>query len=392
MKNKTKLLRMAMLCMGMVFYATEMRAADYYMTVKCNPTGAAKVYAKHGGEGYKEGTVGTYYAQSTYTFKIKYENPSNGYTFLGWSKGDVATSDDNIEPNLKDVKPGDESSVTLSNGSPTATYYANFTCVQAVSADTIQGSVSCPYTVKLDTTVTLTASPKEGYAFVGWKHGTDADFCSTEASYTFTTNSNNAGTYTAYFAEGASIVAHQTITNGAYWATFYAEDGNYQVPTGTEVYTVTLSGTTMTMNKIADGIVKSGEGVVLKATKGNLAMTKTETEPTGNFTTNSLKGTLTGFTGNENGTIYVLNGNEKGAGFYKLDENGRLAKNKAYLVYSGADAREFFLFDETTSISEELRVKSEEIATAPVYDLQGRRVKNAAKGVYIVNGKKTVIR
>ena len=92
------------------------------------------------------------------------------------------------------------------------------------------------------------------------------------------------------------------------------------------------------------------------------------------------------------GTIYVLNGDEKGAGFYKLAENGTLAANKAYLEYSGADAREYYLFDETTSISEELRVKSEEIATAPVYDLQGRRVNTPTKGVYIVNGKKTVIR
>ena len=93
------------------------------------------------------------------------------------------------------------------------------------------------------------------------------------------------------------------------------------------------------------------------------------------------------------GNIYVLNTGTKGAGFYKLADDGTVPANKAYLVYDGAaGARDYFLFDETTSISEELRVKSEEIATAPVYDLQGRRVKNAAKGVYIVNGKKTVIR
>ena len=50
-------------------------------------------------------------------------------------------------------------------------------------------------------------------------------------------------------------------------------------------------------------------------------------------------------------------------------------------------------------------MKNEECATAPVYDLQGRRVDNAEansslftlhsslkKGVYIVDGKKTVVR
>ena len=175
------------------------------------------------------------------------------------------------------------------------------------------------------------------------------------------------------------VTAHQAITNGAYWATFYTTEGNYQAPTGTEVYAITLSNGKLTMNPVADGIVKSGLAVVLKSTTGSLTMTKTET--TGSFQgTSSLNGTLTEINGNANGNIYVLNTGSKGAGFYKLADDGTVPANKAYLVYDG------------TSISEELRVKSEEIATAPVYDLQGRRVNTPTKGVYIVNGKKTVIR
>jgi hypothetical protein len=47
---------------------------------------------------------------------------------------------------------------------------------------------------------------------------------------------------------------------------------------------------------------------------------------------------------------------------------------------------------ETTSISEKLKVDSEQFAPAAImYDLQGRRVQNAAqKGVYIMNGRKVV--
>ena len=142
--------------------------------------------------------------------------------------------------------------------------------------------------------------------------------------------------------------------------------------------------------------MNSGLAVVLKSTTGSLTMTKTET--TGSFQgTSSLNGNGTtepkskADLGADN--IYVLNTGTKGAGFYKLADDGTVPANKAYLIYDGAaGARDYFLFDETTSISEELRVKSEEIATAPVYDLQGRRVKNAAKGVYIVNGKKVVVK
>ena len=46
----------------------------------------------------------------------------------------------------------------------------------------------------------------------------------------------------------------------------------------------------------------------------------------------------------------------------------------------------------TTDISEELRVKSEEFAPAPVYNLNGQRVANPTKGLYIMNGRKVVIK
>ena len=185
-----------------------------------------------------------------------------------------------------------------------------------------------------------------------------------------------------------AVTAYQA--NGAYWATFYTTDGNYQAPEGTEVYTVSLSGTTLTTNKIADGIVKSGQGVVLKNfTTGNFTMTKTEEEPTGDFAGNNLMGTLKPIKGN--GSIFVLNYGPKGVGFYKLSNNGTLAANKAYLNYSGSvdGTREYFLFDDATAISAP-QMKSEELGE--VYDLQGRRVNTPTKGLYIVNGKKAVVK
>jgi hypothetical protein len=55
-----------------------------------------------------------------------------------------------------------------------------------------------------------------------------------------------------------------------------------------------------------------------------------------------------------------------------------------------APSRINFSFDETTGLSEELRVKSEEFATATWYDLNGRKLNGepSAKGLYIYNGKK----
>ena len=86
----------------------------------------------------------------------------------------------------------------------------------------------------------------------------------------------------------------------------------------------------------------------------------------------------------------MLNTGKKGAGFYKFADDGTVPANKAYLVYDGAaGARDYFLFDEATGIES---THHSPLTTDQYYDLQGRRVNTPTKGVYIVNGKKTVIR
>ena len=89
------------------------------------------------------------------------------------------------------------------------------------------------------------------------------------------------------------------------------------------------------------------------------------------------------------------------------DDTNTIKPFRAWLTYNGANAsRElsFTIDDETTSISEELRVKGEE-SDGVIYDLQGRRVRSAEAnsslftihsslkpGVYIVNGKCVIIK
>lgn len=83
-----------------------------------------------------------------------------------------------------------------------------------------------------------------------------------------------------------------------------------------------------------------------------------------------------------------------GGNFLKI-KDGVVKANKAYLpVLTSAlpsDARLTIIFnDETTGVSE-VRSKAEDIR-APYYDLQGRKVSQPRKGLYIVNGKKTLIK
>ena len=178
----------------------------------------------------------------------------------------------------------------------------------------------------------------------------------------------------------------------AFWSTFYSEAGNYQAPEGTQVFAVNLDGTTITMIPIEDRIAKSGEGVVLKkTTTGNFTMTWTATAPAGDFSGNNLDGTMTQINTTGANDYYVLGNGSGGVGFYKLAESGTIGANKAYLTYSGTLARGYFLFGDATEISATLNDNGE-MTKEKCYDLQGRRVAQPQKGLYIVNGKKVVIK
>lgn len=86
-------------------------------------------------------------------------------------------------------------------------------------------------------------------------------------------------------------------------------------------------------------------------------------------------------------TIYVLSTGNSGVGFYLLASGTKVPANKCYLqVRSGA--RSFIGFGDETAIS----TMNHQPSTIHHYDLQGRRVLQPTKGLYIVNGKKVVIK
>ena len=88
----------------------------------------------------------------------------------------------------------------------------------------------------------------------------------------------------------------------------------------------------------------------------------------------------------------------KEAGFYKVTSDRAIPAGKAYLqiptewlneeTASETKAVKLMFDDgESTGIDEVNRVESKEDV---IYDLQGRRMKNPSKGIYIINGKKVV--
>lgn len=94
-------------------------------------------------------------------------------------------------------------------------------------------------------------------------------------------------------------------------------------------------------------------------------------------------------TGESSSTNYFLNTSNQ---VVKLSADGNLKGMRAYFnVASGVSLVRLFIDDTETSISEidngELNIENQKI-----YNLAGQRVSKAQKGVYIVNGKKVVIK
>ncbi len=139
-------------------------------------------------------------------------------------------------------------------------------------------------------------------------------------------------------------------------------------------------------------IVPAGTPVLLKATTLDTDIAVPVTTSTSDVSANKLKcGDGKTSIGGEGKYDYVLSNGK----FYHASA-GVLAVGKCYLHLDAAPAEANFLtlnFDEnTTSLREKVIVNSEKFATAQYYDLQGRRVVQPTKGLYIVNGRKVVIK
>lgn len=95
---------------------------------------------------------------------------------------------------------------------------------------------------------------------------------------------------------------------------------------------------------------------------------------------------------------YIFAKNSSGdIGFYKLTSDHTLAAHKAYLetdtdiTPTGGNARLTIIFDDgqTASVNS---IRERKVEEDIFYNISGQRVQNPAKGLYIVNGKKVLVR
>lgn len=197
-------------------------------------------------------------------------------------------------------------------------------------------------------------------------------------------------------------VPNPTVTITAGYATFsstYAVDFS---ESGLTAYTATVSENKVVMTPIENGIVPANTGVILKGAAGYYTgvITTTEAVIENNdlvAATEEIPSLATETTVDEvTYKNYILNVVNETPGFYQANDK-KVAAGKAYLQVLAATVAEAKALTivwndgETTGIEEnyEFGTMNSDAAT---FDLSGRKVANPAKGLYIKNGKKFIVK
>lgn len=190
----------------------------------------------------------------------------------------------------------------------------------------------------------------------------------------------------------------------------YSYESAFVVPSDLTVSEIKVVDGKLTVGNYSTGdVVPANTGVMISSsTAGDHSVTLTSAAGSSVFgSENMLRPTGSGITAEamaaaDGGCKYYRLTMHNGTtlGYYWGAADGAafaLGANKAYLAVPTASARltGFDMADsETTDIRVKGRVKSDKLATATIFDLQGRRVADSSlkKGLYIVNGKKYIIK
>lgn len=202
--------------------------------------------------------------------------------------------------------------------------------------------------------------------------------------------------------EGSAITLDATLPeitlntlNDKNYATYYLPF-TAKAPEGVTAYAGTINNGNVQLTEYANGVIPANKGVVLVS----------DTKTTATFTladasevteqTNELTGVLTETdlsSVESSDQVRIFSKKNNVAGFYKPNSNiTTLAANKAYIMAPANEGALVLNFagGEVTGINQATINATE--ANAPIYDLTGRRVAKAVKGIYVKNGKKFIVK
>ena len=205
---------------------------------------------------------------------------------------------------------------------------------------------------------------------------------------------DNGSTFTVSQADLPSLTLNAF--DGKTYASFYVDYPVEVTSENVKVYTGTVSGNTLQMTEANDKIIPANVGVVLVGnTASETSAALSIANSAGTVSHGVIEGSITDVPIGGLQDLYLVLGvsNEEpqSVGFFKPT----VATIPAYRAYIPKSATQsvrglYFNFDgETTSIDPTVLTPAKE---ETIYDLGGRRVNKAVKGIYIKNGKKIYVK
>lgn len=181
------------------------------------------------------------------------------------------------------------------------------------------------------------------------------------------------------------------------YATLYYSYLNLKAPANVQVFAAQYANDKqIALVPIESGIIPAGTGVIIKGKKGSYKFELVDEEDVDSEPITELLGTdRETYITEENYKFYMLStkgGDPATIGFYYQNEDGTSINNaahKCYLKIAAANAPISFTFIDPTGINEVTTT----LDNNEVYTISGVRVNNAQqKGIYIINGKKVVVK
>ena len=175
---------------------------------------------------------------------------------------------------------------------------------------------------------------------------------------------------------------------GANGYSTYCGDHNFTVTSGAKAYTATIKGTSVVLDKIADGtVIGKGEGVILIGDEGKNAVLTLSANDAVTFSDNILQG-VNDETGSIKDNAFVLSTNTNGlTAFVNPGEYNKVSDlmNKAYIVYDASQIQTLpiVISDDATTVD---NVVSTTPASAPfkIHSIDGRLLSAPKNGLNIL--------
>lgn len=226
----------------------------------------------------------------------------------------------------------------------------------------------------------------------------DKSFHNSSSSDVYYTTSENTCAFYLEKAEQQNAVKTTALTVGEVSANVatYSSPFPVKLPEGVDAYIAKQEGENIVLQKIT-GALPANTGVILSSENAaeyipTARTTETETEAT-EIADNKLVAT-TGSAVADDVNAYILSKNETKAVFKKLSATNRtIAQYKAYLkLDAGTQPANLSLAFAGSNLTGIQNVTETSAKSKTAYDLAGRKVGKLQKGIYIVNGKKVIVK